>query len=259
MKNENRLKLCLNYRLRGMSRASLIFLAIFVMVDLVLPGVFFALLGRRIFGPDGQPQINYGTMPVSYSFLLSAMIFLFVSAVGSFSEDFNFLLTLNNTRRSQFVSSLLVMLISGAWFFIASLLIHWLEGLVSVLINQGSLSEMVRALISEYNAANLAGSLANLLLTLVIFLGVYAFGLAAGILIYRFGRYFTVPFWICFGTSFFIIPLLIATSEPVRNAAAWFVGAGKPLPSLSLASHLGLTGLVLLIIGAMSIRKLQQN
>jgi hypothetical protein len=259
MKNENRLRLCLKYRLRGMSRASLIYLAIFVFIDLALPVILFWLASRRIFGPDTRPAFDYGSVPVSYAFLLGTMIFLFVGAVASFQEDFNFLLALNNTRLNQYASWLVLAALSSGSFFICAVIIHWLENLVATLINRSSLALTLKALTGEYSAGQIAESLSILALALAVFLSASLAGLAAGVLSYRFGRYFSIPFWICFGTSFFIVPILIATNENVRRLAAWFIGTGRPLPSLALASHLGLVVLGLLVLSALFIRKLPQN
>jgi hypothetical protein len=257
MKTNNRLSLCLHYRLRGLTQASLIFLLVFVLVDLVLPLVLFGLFGRRIFGFDSDIAMDYGSMPVSYSFLLSSMIFLFVGFVASFREDFDFLLAMNNTRKNQYLSSLLSLLIASAAFLGIAWLIRPLEILVEAAINRASAAPLFQAWLAEY--ARTPEYLSSLVLTLVVCLSACSLGLTAGILSYRFGRRFVIPFWICFGTSFIFVPILLASNEKVFNAAIWFSGTNTALPALSLAWHLAVIDLLLLALGALTIRRLPQS
>jgi hypothetical protein len=257
MKKDSRLTLCLQYRLRGLTHASLIYLLVFVLVDLVLPLVLFGLFGRRIFGFENNAAPGDGNTLVSYSFLLSAMIFLFVGFVASFREDFDFLLALNNTRKNQYLSSLLSLLIASAAFFCTALLIRPLEILVEAVITRTSAEVLFNIWLAEF--ARPPECLSGLALALVVCLSACSLGLTAGILSYRFGRRFVIPFWICFGTSFIFVPILLASNEMVLKAAIWFSGAQTALPALALAWHLAVIDLLLLALGALTIRKLPQS
>ena len=109
--NNNRFASCFRYNFRGLTRASLIYMAIFAAVDLVLPAVVYLFLGESI--RSGNSKFNYGInagMPGSLPFLLSTMIFLFVGAYASFRETFNHLLAMNNTRLNQFWATLVTMI-----------------------------------------------------------------------------------------------------------------------------------------------------
>jgi hypothetical protein len=257
MKKDNRLTFCLNYHLHSFTRASLIYLLVFVLVDLVLPLVLFAFFGRRVFGTDSSDTSIFDASPVSYAFLLSAMIFLFVGFVASFREEFNFLLAMNNTRKNQFLSSLLSLLIAGVTFFVTSLLIRPLEILVEAIINRTSAASLFRDWLAQFSEMPVI--LTSLTLALVVCLSACAFGLTAGILSYRFGRRFIIPFWICFGSSFIFVPILLATNEIMLKAALWFSGVDTTFPALSLAWHLVVIDLALLAIGGLAIRKLPQS
>jgi hypothetical protein len=261
MKKDNRLTLCYKYHLRGLSRASLIYLLVFVLVDLVLPLVLFGLFGRRVFGGDSTVSYasNFEHSPISYAFLLSSLIFLFVGFVASFREDFDFLLAMNSTRRNQFGSSLATLATASLAFFGVSLVISPLELIVESIVNRSSIASLFQDYASWFAADRLPLFLANLLLALVVFLGACSLGLTAGILSYRFGRLFVLPFWILFGTSFVFMPILIATNKTVQDLAAWFIGAGQSLPSLQLAWHLAVLAGMLLVLGGLAIRKLPQS
>jgi hypothetical protein len=272
MSRNSHLIFCLNYRLKGLAKASLIYLAIFMLVDLVVPILLFLAFRRGAFGDN---TFSYGISGidrivesmVSYPFLISTMIFLFVGAVASFSENFNFLLTLNCTRRNQYISDMILMLVTGASAMVCSVVIHGFEFLVEALVNRVSLSQMWDHYSYYYihhgepNAAGLvtAQLLNDLLLAMSVFLCAYALGYAAGVLSYRFGRGFTIPFWICFGASFVFIPILVTSVKWIGLLARWYVGAGQPPQSPAFAVHILLTALVLAAIGGLSIRKLQQN
>jgi hypothetical protein len=258
MIRKNRMKLCLNYRLQGIVKPSLIFLAIFLFVDLVIPAVLFILFDRQVFGSGGQITMNYGGMPVSYSFLLSSMIFLFVGAIASFRENFHFLLTLNNTRRNQYLSELLLMAIASLLYLICAMVVRFLENILEAFVNRESIAAQFQAFFASAGQ-HLGESAAALLLTLAIFLCAYALGLAAGALSYRFGRYFLIPFWVCFGASFVFVPIFITSYTWALNLAMWFIGHGRPMPSLSFAVHLLFTAVVLSAVGGLIIRKLPQN
>jgi hypothetical protein len=261
MKKDSRLTLCYKYHLRGLTRASLIYLLVFVLVDLVLPLVLFGIFGRRIFGSDSSVvyTVNYPAAPISSAFLLASMIFLFVGFVASFREDFDFLLAMNNTRRNQFGSSLATLATASLAFFGISLAISPLELLVESVINHVSAASFFLAYGAWFAGDQLPLLLGNLLLALVVFLAACSLGLTAGILSYRFGRLFVLPFWILFGSSFVFIPILITTNETVRDLAAWFIGAGQALPSFQLSWHLAVLAGLLLAVGGWVIRKLPQS
>jgi hypothetical protein len=259
MIQKNRFQLCLKYRLRGMVKPSLVFLGIFLFVDLILPLILFIVFEYLVFAPGGQIDINYGGLAVSYPFLLSGAIFLFVGAIASFRENFNFLLTLNNTRRNQYGSELVFMVISGGCFFIVSFVVHLLEMMLELFSEGKPVGDGMAAYLASLTGDHLGKTAIALLLTLAAFIFAYALGLAAGVLSYRFGRYFLIPFWVCFGTSFAVVPILITSYRWFSKLAQWFIGYGRPLPDLTLAFHLLATALLLAAIGALFIRKMPQN
>lgn len=248
MKNEMRFGRCVRYNLNGLVRPTLIYLGIFVLIDLVLPVVVYLIFGESI--RSGQSTFSYGIdagMPGSLPFLLATMIFLFVGAYASFRETFNHLLLLNNTRLNQFWAMLVSMIAASAVLVVADVVIGWAETLIQAMIDQRSVS-----------GVDFGGSLTGLLTCLAVFLAAFAFGEVAGILSYRFGNLFTVPFWICFGASFMVVPILVGTTTWFNKLFFWFIGYQQDNQALVLALHL--LGLVVIFkaLSFVTIRKLNQ-
>lgn len=60
MLQNNRLNRCFHYHLRGLSRASLIYLLIFMAVDIVLPAILYILVHEQIIGGSVDMAFNRG-------------------------------------------------------------------------------------------------------------------------------------------------------------------------------------------------------
>ena len=260
MSENNRLKLCFRYRLRGLVRASLVFLAIFITVDLVLPALFYVFIGRPLNADGSTFQVSFVKgHQASTTFWFSTVIFIFVGACAAFREDFNHLLAMNNTRRNQFLSALPLMLLSSGTFLLIGLAVRLLEHFTEALVNQKDVLLVLSAYFQEFSGASLPTAAANLLLYFGSFLLAYAFGQTAGILSYRFGRIFLIPFWICFGSAFAFVPILYAGNRLFRQFLDWFQGLGRPLPALNLGVHILLLAALLIGLTGLAYRRLPQN
>lgn len=259
MLHDIRLKRCFQYHLRGMSRAAAIYLAIFLLADIVLPAVIFLFIGQRIISNGSTFQISFGSQSGSFAFLFSTMIFLFAGGCASFREDFNYLLAMNNTRRNQFLSSVLLLVTASIVFAICGIPVRFLEVAVESLVNQEAFSVNLTGFLGNYFDGSTAGGYAVMLAEYAaIFLSAYAFGHLAGILSYRFNRLFIIPFWICFGTSFIFVPILATGNKVFQAFIIWFLGIGTANPALSLTEHLLAIAFILLAITALFNRKLPQ-
>ena len=259
MTPSNRCQLCLNYRLRGWTRAALVYLVIFLAADLALPSLLYLIFGRSSGGGTVFYQPYGGDFPGSVIFGFSTVIFLFVGGSASFREDFNFLLALNNTRRNQFLSTLPLTALAGVAGLAVSIPVRILEVCVASWINQESIRSGIQAYFQEYAASGPAKVLASLLLFIASFSLAYAFGQAVGSLGYRFGRAFLIPFWICFGCSFILVPIIDDVNPAVRRFFEWFLGQGRALPQLNLSLHLLAFTVLLLALSGAVYRRLPQN
>lgn len=259
MKNEMRFGRCVRYNLKGLIRPTLIYLGIFVLIDLILPIVVYFIFGESI--RSGQSTFSYGIdvgMPGSLPFPLATMIFLFVSAYLSFRETFNQLLLLNNTRLNQFWAMLVSMIAASAALVVFDVIIGWAETLIQAMIDQRSASDSLAAVFQWYGD-NFGGMLVGLLACLAVFLTAFAFGEVAGILSYRFGNLFTVPFWICFGASFIAVPIMIGTTSWFGKFFFWFIGYQQANQALVLALHLLGIAVIFKALTFVTIRKLNQT
>jgi hypothetical protein len=260
MNKNTRLARCIRYRLRGLTRASLIYLAIFLLVDLVLPTLVYLVFREQII--SGGSTFQYGIagfLPGSLPFLLSTMIFLFVGAYASFREDFNHLLAMNNTRMNQYWSTLISFLTASVIFVVIGNIVGWLEIVMQAWIKQENPIARLSKFFAGFGGENVAASLSGLLLCLVIFLAAGSFGEIAGILSYRFSNIFVIPFWICFGTSFIVVPILAGTTTWFKNLLIWFFGYGQANSILISALHLLVLTVIFKVLSLLFIRKLPQS
>ncbi|HBP37483.1 MAG TPA: hypothetical protein DD640_01850 [Clostridiales bacterium] len=260
MPNKTRLRLCCQYRLHSLKRAAVIYLAIFAAVDLLVPAVLYLLFRIKTGYGDGTSTFGLDqNFPGSFSFWISTAIFLFAGACASFREEFNYLLLLNNTRRNQFWSNLPLMVLTAGFFLTVNLVVKILELMNEALINQRSAAILLDLYFDQFTGARLPAVLANLLLYFATFLLAYAFGQAAGILAYRFGRLFVVPFWICFGFSFIVIPILYAGNQLFQKFVIWFFALEHLVPSFNLSIHILVLAALLIALTGLVYRRLPQS
>ncbi len=258
MLHNNRLNRCIQYHLRGLSRASLIYLLVFLAVDIILPAILYILVRQRVINGTIDMTFSRGQFG-STTFWLSSMIFLFVGCCASFREDFNHLLAMNNTRRNQFLAIIAMILGAGAVYTVLGLVFRILETGLEALVNGRDLGLDLLDYFRNYAAGRLTLTSSEALLHLAGYLAVAAFGTLAGILFYRYGKYVMVPFWICFGCSFVIIPIFATNDSWFSRFIIWFFGLNQSLPEVTAGLHLlALTALLLLLSG-LFIRKVPQN
>jgi hypothetical protein len=249
MKSTNRLARCYRYHLVRAIWPVLIFLGIFCLVNVGLPLI--ALISRSESFSFTHLGANHALS--SFAFLIAGAIFLFVGGYASFREDFNFLLAMNNTRRNQFAAGLLANVAHGFLFLILAVLTGFLEWLTGGLLDPAAQLPWGSSVTTGLDV------LGELLLPLVLFWSAYAFGQAAGALSYRLGAVFTVAFWIIFGVSWAIVPILVGLNPPVQAFLIWFTGVGTAQPELHLTWHLALILAVLVAVTGLAMHKSPQR
>jgi len=260
MSQNNRLTRCFQYHLRGLCRASVLYILIFLAVDIILPALLYIILQRQSPNDSFIHSVNSGQFG-STAFWLSTLIFLFVGFIASFREDFNHLLAMNNTRRNQYLSLLPLMLASGLAFSLFGLVFRILEICLESLLNNTLLSADLHDYLQNFTTGSgrLPATAAELLLYFTGFMTVAAFGTLAGILFYRYGKYVMVPFWICFGCSFVIVPIIATGNTWFNRFITWFLGLDKVMPEVPASLHLlGLAG-IFIVLGGLFVRRMPQN
>lgn len=187
------------------------------------------------------------------------MIFLFVGFCASFREDFNHLLAMSNTRSNQFLSILSVMLTASLAYTALGLVFRVLESVLESIVTEAAMLFKLQDYFRGFAADRLAVTGSEMLLYLTGFLAVSAFGTLAGVLFYRYGKYVMVPFWICFGCSFIVVPILAASSQWFIRLMTWFFGLDKAMPEVTAGVHLLALAALLLLLAGLFIRKVPQN
>ncbi len=256
---QSRFKQCVRYNLRGMIRPTAVFVLFFALIDLGVPTLLYSILGDSI--RSGQSTFTYGFLtggPGSLPFLLGAMIFLFVGAYASFRETFNHLLLLNNSRIKQFWATMTSMLIASCCLVVIGVIIGWAETTIQAWIGQRDPLVALGNIFTGYGQ-NPAGLLFGLLVCLAVLLSSFAFGEVAGALSYRFGNLFVLPFWICLGSSFMVVPIIMGTNLGFRQAILWFIGYQQDNQTMIIALHLLAFMLAFKVISFLTLRKLQQS
>ena len=255
--NTNRFRQCFYYKLRGLVVPTAVYLAIYILARFGLPLVVWLLaddtmtmnMTASLFG-DGVISL------LSVSFWFSTSIFLFIGGVASFREEFNHLLAMNNTRQNQFWSAQLAQLTVIFALTILSGVFGLLEHLMDSWINH----DVIFGSFYGIDAGAFIGVyLSGLALLGCGFLLAHAFGETAGVLAYRIGRAFIVPFWICFGLAFVLVPILATGSAGFNRFLSWyFTGIGSNY-YLSAALHILMTAVILKVISLLAIRKIPQS
>lgn len=259
MKND-RFRQCFNYKLRGLFIPSLFFIGIFIVARFGLP-LLVDLLASETASITFTFSGNYGQLSLlSLTYLFSLSIFLFVGGVASFREEFNHLLAMNNTRMNQFWAAQLAQVTVITGMALLSAVFGVIEQILdSTLKGQSALAEFGWLYETGGAAAFVGQWLSGLALFWAIFIVSYAFGEMAGTLAYRIGRAFILPFWICFGLMFVLIPIMATSSTRFNLFLSWYLGGNAENIFLGAAGNILLTAIIYKAISLLAIRKAPQS
>lgn len=248
MTSKQRLMRCYSYHFSTAIKPLLVFLAVFAAVDFGLP------LFASLFQSSGSNFRIYNgfTMLISPPFLVAGTIFLFVGGYASFREDFNFMIALNNTRRNQYWSNIFHALTLSCLFLVVSVIIGLFERFLAMVLTD-------QPFWKPGAIWSLPAIMSELIFPFGLFLAAYAFGQMGGLLSYRLGAAFTVTFWILFGTSYVIVPILSGSIPIIGQLLAWFAGVGTDWPLLHSGWHFAVLGLIFYAISGVAMHKLPQN
>lgn len=256
----NHFRQCFNYKLHNLAIPSLFFIGVFVVARFGLPLLVYWLAGETAsitFTFSG----NFNQLSLlSLTYLFSLAIFLFVGGVASFREEFNHLLAMNNTRLNQFRAAQLAQVTVITGLTLLSAVFGVIEQLLdSALKGESALSEFGWLYETGGAAVFIGQWLSGLALFWAIFIAAFAFGEMAGTLAYRIGRAFILPFWICFGLMFVLIPILSTGNSRFMLFMSWYFGGGAENIYLGAAWHFLLTAILFKAISLLAIRRVPQK
>jgi hypothetical protein len=179
-----------------MIRSTLVFLFFYIIVVVGLLSITIVSSGTK-------------TSSFGSSFLTGSKIFVFIYAAADYRSSFNYLLIFGNTRKTIFISTMLANIALSLTMSVLTTLLSVLEIFVTNTIISGYTVDMnlIHLLYPQSNIAT------EFLFITFMYVMVSTFASIYGALAYKFGKFFIVPFWICFGISFLLIPAT-AMNEP---------------------------------------------
>lgn len=193
----NRLEKCIRFQIRSMIKSSLIFLAVYFAVSLVLFTIFSIYISN---GSKGS---------LNSSFYISAGIFIFVYVIVVYKEMFNYLLMFGNTRKIIMLSTIATSAVMSLLFSLISTAILQVEHTISLAKGYGWYGGI--------NIINLAYKNSNMLTETIwlfsFFLLICSFSILYSTLAYKLGSVFITLFWVCFGLSFVASPFLMNSKK----------------------------------------------
>ena len=257
MTANHRLLRCTRYLLSSIYKPCLVFLGIYLLAAFGLPLLLRVTTTGSItytpFGPD--------ILISSFVFLIAGAIFLFVGGYAGFREVYNFLLAMSNTWRNQYGAALLRTAAVAAGFTAVSFLMGWFERLFNQVVGLSQINDPggISSYVFRVNVRQPSALAGEILFVFAAFLTVFLLGQTAAVFSYRWGARFTVTFWILFGTSYIILPILTGKSAAFQRFAMWFLGEGGRDPLLSIGWHLLVVSALLIILTGLGMRRLAQN
>lgn len=223
---------CLRYEITHAAKSVGIFLAFYI----VCYGLSFWF---SVLANEGN---SHGESGMAAFFPFVIYLFIFVSI--NYSNHYNLLMTLGNTRReiltSQFVAYGIVALASAG----ITQILDSVAGLFFNAVHYSNLDVLTIAYRDGHDVFS------RILFYFALYLAVSAVSLLLGTIRYHFGQNITRKFWIVFGLSWvFIVPLIEWLSRsnitPLINAAKFYSGYGSAHGLLQGAGNFALTAVVI--------------
>ena len=140
---------------------------------------------------------------VNSGFYIGSSVFIFVYVIADYKEKFNYLLMFSNTRKNIFISSAVTFTVMSIFLAVVSILSIRLDGVVSRAFEFGG-SGHLGLLSLIYNSSDIAF---EFLWFTTFFILICSFSMLYSSLAYKLGKVFITLFWICFGISWFILPI----------------------------------------------------
>lgn len=193
----NRLVKCINFQLKSMTKSTVIFLCVYIASSLALFMLF-------------QCSVSVGSnsnSSISSGFYIGGAIFAFVYTIANYKTTFNYLLMFGNNRKNIFLSSVITFVVMSVLLAAVSMLSLLIEGALSKALQFNASGSLISLI---YGGANTAS---EFLWFATFFIMICSFSMLYSSLAYKFGNVFITVFWVGFGISWFVLPVLLSFSR----------------------------------------------
>lgn len=242
----NKILLNIRYKMRYQSTWAAWYLAIYVIVMLLL---YYGLIKTSL--------INTSEGSLVYR-IWGSIIFQFAVTMR-FKEDFDFFLTLSNTRNEIFQSLLGVVFCFSAFFSGLIVMERLIVDHLNNIFGYHNITDPFH-FFSPYGTDNLY---VQFVFFLVLCFCCSVFGILMGSLFYRFGRKFTIAFWLMFSAiPLVFFPLLLWPLYQQGNLSKFISALGAFLGNfdvLASSGYLLILTIVFSIAAYLNIRRLPQK
>lgn len=222
------------------------YLPIYILVMFL---VYFILINTNI--------INSNSGSIGYR-LWSAVIFQFAVSL-KFKEDFDLFITLSNSRLEIFQSLLGIVFSFSTFFTILILAEHLIIDYLNNFLGLHNIKDIFHYF-APYSTENL---FVQFIFFLLLSTCCSVFGLLSGSLFYRFGKKFTLVFWLIFASiPLVFLPLLLWPFSENNHLPVTITSLSKFLTSfnvLAASGYLFVITTILSIITYINIRRLPQK
>lgn len=186
----NRLAKCINFQFKNMAKSTVIFLGVYTAVSLALLLMFLNLDGSK------------SNSSISSGFYIGGAVFAFVYVIANYKAMLNYLLMFGNTRKNIFLSSAITSIMLSILLSVVSILSLLIEEVLSKTFHYNNSGNLISFI---YNGSNKAS---EFLWFATFFIMICSFSMLYGSLAYKLGKVFVTVFWVCFGISWMVIPML---------------------------------------------------
>ncbi len=213
----NRLQNCLQFKLKSSIKSTLWFLGIYYIIYLAM---FLMLRAMVKSSPRSSGNMQSG-------FFIAGAIFLFIYIAANYKPNFNFLLMFGNTRKNIFLTAVVVNTVISILMSVVSIISQSLDVTLTNELSGNGISHNKGLLDMIYqNNVNIAS---EFLWYLMLFVTIYSLAMLYGSLSYKFGRIFITVFWIGFGLSWTVLPIMSGLNNGtiLANALKAFFSTGN--------------------------------
>jgi len=191
--NKSYLFKCTRFQFESYFKACIIFIIVCMLV-------IFAIRILNFF-TNNIHTYNSNTPVMPNVILLPWLIFMFCWLLSAYKEHFNHLLMMCATRKNIFKSFIIIVLTNAISLSILSIILQLYYIEISKISNFNT-ADILQFIYSNVNF------LSSFLWTFAVILLIGAFALLYGALHYKIGKLFSVFFWVIFGCSWVIIPVI---------------------------------------------------
>lgn len=231
----NRLIKCVQFQMKSMMKRILYFMMYYSVIYIALI-LLLSLVNPK---PDSGGNIVAG-------FSISGAIFVFIIITVSYKSIFNFLLMFGNTRKNIFLSSVSAITLASVALSAISVLFDLLDKFfVSKVVNNFNVEknmDLLNTLIYK-KGVTIAE---EFLWYAAMFILVCSFALLYGSLRYKFGKAFTIAFWVGLSLISTFVPTLAGIDDiAMLNALKAYLCIGVPNGILLAPVNFIITAVVL--------------